>query len=80
MASKTISLEESAYALLAREKRPGESFSMVVHRLLRRDDPMRRMIGLLSEETGREMAQFLEARREAEREATVERYKRLGLM
>ncbi|MHB8634701.1 MAG: antitoxin VapB family protein, partial [Thermoplasmatota archaeon] len=41
MASKTISLEESAYRLLLQAKRGDESFSMVVTRLLQpQDDPM----------------------------------------
>lgn len=34
MVSKTISLEKSAYARLKAAKRPGESFSDVVHRVL----------------------------------------------
>lgn len=34
MASKTISLEESAYEKLLAAKRTGESFSGVIHRLL----------------------------------------------
>ncbi len=39
MGSKTISLEASAYSKLKAEKRPGESFSDVIHRLLGRGQP-----------------------------------------
>jgi predicted CopG family antitoxin len=34
MGSKTISLEDSAYMKLKAAKRPGESFSDVIHRIL----------------------------------------------
>jgi len=39
MGSKTISLEDSAYERLLAAKRPGESFSDVVHRVLGGHDP-----------------------------------------
>ena len=39
MGSRTISLEESAYAKLRAAKRPGESFSEVVHRVLGGAEP-----------------------------------------
>ncbi len=39
MSSKTISLEDSAYSKLKAEKRPDESFSDVIHRLLGRGQP-----------------------------------------
>ncbi len=34
MGTKTISLEDSAYSKLKAAKRPGESFSGVIHRIL----------------------------------------------
>ena len=37
---KTISLDEKAYQLLRREKRPGESFSAVVRRIAKRRPPL----------------------------------------
>lgn len=39
MGTKTISLEDSAYGKLKAAKRPGESFSDVVHRLLGLREP-----------------------------------------
>jgi len=39
MGTKTISLEDSAYARLKAVKRPGESFSDVVNRVLGRKEP-----------------------------------------
>jgi predicted CopG family antitoxin len=40
MGTKTISLEDSAYARLKAVKRPGESFSDVVNRVLGAKEPM----------------------------------------
>lgn len=39
MGSKTISLEDSAYLKLKTAKRPGESFSDVIHRILGHKEP-----------------------------------------
>ncbi len=39
MGSKTISLEDSAYSRLKAVKRPGESFSDAVNRVLGADEP-----------------------------------------
>ena len=39
MGTKTISLEDSAYVKLKAAKRPGESFSDVVNRILRGREP-----------------------------------------
>jgi predicted CopG family antitoxin len=39
MGTKTISLEDSAYGKLKAAKRPGESFSGVIHRLLGSREP-----------------------------------------
>lgn len=39
MASRTVSLEEGAYVRLKTAKRPGESFSEVVNRVLEKDRP-----------------------------------------
>lgn len=81
MASKTISLEESAYNLLLRAKRGDESFSKVVQRLLQpKDDPLGRMVGLLSAAEGKRMRDLLDEQRRLDRAATMERYKRLGLV
>ena len=80
MASKTISLEEGAYNLLLQAKRGEESFSQVVRRiLLPRDDPVRKMIGLLTPAQGRAMRSLLDEQRQADRKTALDRYKRLGL-
>lgn len=39
MGSKTISLEDSAYSKLKAAKRPGESFSDVIHRVVGSREP-----------------------------------------
>lgn len=81
MASKTISLEESAYQLLVRAKRKDESFSMVVRRLLQpKQDPLSRMVGLLSAEDADAMRHVIDDQRRADRKATAARFKRLGLL
>jgi len=81
MASKTISLEEGAYKLLLSAKRGDESFSEVVQRLLRpREDPMRRMVGIVNAQEGAAMRELLDKTREADRRATMDRFKRLGLV
>jgi predicted CopG family antitoxin len=40
VASRTISLSTDAYEMLRREKRPEESFSDVVRRLVRKPNPL----------------------------------------
>lgn len=81
MASRTISLKESAYEALRQAKRPGESFSKVVHRLLRpANDPLRRMTGLLDPVKGEAMRELLDAKRSMDRDESMERYRRLGLL
>lgn len=61
MASKTISLDEGAYTKLKAEKRPGESFSDVVHRLLEPDQPsLREFVDLLDEGTAEDLAAVIE--------------------
>lgn len=44
MASRTVSLEAKAYERLRAAKRPGESFSKTVHRLLDRGRPSFRVL------------------------------------
>lgn len=63
---KTIGLDESSYALLKREKRPGESFSDVVRRLTAPSGDWRALIGILGKD-GDRMAAWLNDRREQER-------------
>jgi len=52
MGSRTISLEDSAYDRLRAAKRPGESFSDVVHRILGTREPsFSRFKGLLDQKS-----------------------------
>ncbi len=81
MSSKTISLESSAYNLLLRAKREGESFSMVVQRVMQPSrDPMRQLVGLLPAAKGKRMRELLDKQRELERASMDDRYRRLGLL
>lgn len=64
MVSKTISLEESAYLKLKAAKQLGESFSQVVHRLLKDQPPS--LLGfadLFSPEAAEEIYQDFHATR-----------------
>lgn len=61
MASKTISLDEAAYTKLKAAKRPGESFSDVVHRLVEPDQPsLHEFVGLLDEDTAEALASVID--------------------
>ncbi len=74
MGTKTISLADDAYERLKAHKREGESFSDVVRRLTDSTDLME-YHGILSEETGEELEEIVQNRREA-RNAERERRRR----
>ncbi len=76
MATKTIALDVEAYRLLARAKKPGETFSQVVKRTLRPRRPLTDFIGAWS---GLEKAEIGSIRREiaAGRRSDLRRRKRL---
>jgi predicted CopG family antitoxin len=57
VASKNVALAEDAYNLLARQKRPGESFSDVVRRIAGRPNPMD-YVGAWSDMTDAEAARM----------------------
>ena len=60
MGTKTISLHDSAYAKLKAAKRPGESFSDVVHRLLGGTEPSFSIFrGFLDKEGAEELAEVV---------------------
>ncbi len=70
MGSRTISLEDGAYEKLKASKRPGESFSDVVHRLLGPRQPsLLDLHGLLDEDGARELAATVERMRREDVEA-----------
>ena len=61
MASKNISIKKSVYEKLRTEKRPEESFTDVIDRLLKSGKPpLTRFSGAISEETARRMEDALE--------------------
>ncbi len=65
MGSKTISLEDAAYAKLKAAKRPGESFSDVVHRLLGGTEPSFSIFrGFLDKEAAEDLATVIARLRE----------------
>jgi len=66
MGSKTISLEDSAYAKLRRSKRRDESFSDVVHRLLDNPQPSLLEFARLVDRRGAEDVAEVVARLRAE--------------
>ncbi len=62
MTSTTISLERSAYELLRARKKPDESFSEEVHRLLGSANPgLKGFLEIVPAEDGREIADAIEA-------------------
>ncbi len=76
MAVKTITIDLSAYRLLAAEKREGESFSMVVKRRLRPERTARALLGrlprlALAEDALDEVSKLVAARAEHPAESPV---------
>ncbi|MFA5897310.1 MAG: antitoxin VapB family protein [Thermoplasmata archaeon] len=70
MGSKTISLEDSAYAKLRAAKRPGESFSDVIQRVLGDRQPsFLDFRGLLDRKSAERLAKMLARMREEDLEA-----------
>lgn len=77
MGTKTISLADDAYDRLKAEKREGESFSDVVRRLTKGVD-MESYYGVLSTETGDELAAIVADRRRDRTETHHERVSRFS--
>lgn len=68
MGTKTIRLERSAYDLLRSRRRPGESFSAEIHRLLGNDAPaLREFLTFLPDKSAATIADAVEAAREEDR-------------
>jgi predicted CopG family antitoxin len=64
MAVRTISLHEDAYRLLREAKRPGESFSDVVERLLAPERPrLTGLAGIIPRDAARELRAHVETMR-----------------
>jgi predicted CopG family antitoxin len=72
MATKTISLKESAYERLKALKEENESFSDVVERITSGTD-ISEFYGVLSEETAEELEENIKEKRERSRESREER-------
>lgn len=62
--SKTITISLEAYEALVREKRPGESFSDVILRLVRRSGDMMELAGKWSDVDDRLAEELLRSLRE----------------
>jgi predicted CopG family antitoxin len=73
--ARTISLSEDAYQALAASKRPGESFSDVVRRLVRRRS-LSDLVGIVDRKAGDAIAEAVEANR---RDRLARHRKELGL-
>ena len=67
MATKTISITEEAYERLKMQKAPKESFTDVINRVTGKKDIMQ-FAGILSNEEGGKLEQYIKDRRKASRE------------
>lgn len=76
MAAKTIALDPEAYELLARSKRPGETFSEVVRRTFRPPSQILDLAGSLSD-VSPEVWDQVKRERVAHRRRDEKRRKRL---
>lgn len=74
MGTKTISLEDSAYSKLKAAKRPGESFSDVVHRVVGSREPsLLEFTELLDKKASEDLARAIARMREED--VTLQRRK-----
>ena len=65
MGTKTISLEDSAYSKLKAAKRPGESFSDVIHRVVGSHEPsLLEFTKLLDKKAAEDLARAIAKMRE----------------
>lgn len=77
MATTTISLDRSAYDLLRSRKRPDESFSDEIHRLLGADSPeLKEFLELLPPKDAADVADTIEAARAQDLELERRRTRR----
>ncbi len=73
MPSRTVSLEASAYERLKAAKRPGESFTITVNRILEGSRPtFRSLAGFLSGEEAKQVRGAIKRMRDAEAPAELE--------
>lgn len=78
MGSKTISLDDEAYGLLKSAKLADESFSDVLKRMLSpRRAKLTDLIGMMSADEGKALADTVEKMRREDRKSAQERHKRL---
>ncbi|MGA7923183.1 MAG: antitoxin VapB family protein [Thermoplasmata archaeon] len=76
MSGKTIALDAEAYDILARAKKPGETFSQVVKRTVRPRRPLTDFAGIWKDVPAAKMKEFEKWRRESRR-LDSDRQKRL---
>ena len=67
MATKTISITEEAYERLRMKKEKNESFTDVINRVTGKRDIME-FAGILSEDEGNKLEEYIKKRRKASRE------------
>ena len=76
MESTSVALDREAYNLLKSQKRPGESFSQVVKRLIGRPAPLSSFAGIWKD-MPEKLFRALEENRKRLRELDEERFERL---
>jgi predicted CopG family antitoxin len=76
MATKTVALDEEAYAVLKRAKKPDESFSDVVKRVVVPRRPLSQFAGIWKDMPPADFEAF-EGWRAASRKADLDRQRRL---
>ena len=80
MASKTITIKDSAYALAKANKRPNESFSELFIRTFERKKPdFSKWIGIWDDKTAKGVRKAIQKARKESLRLSNERTKRLGL-
>jgi len=76
MATKTLTITESAYDKLASEKKENESFSMIIERKFKKYNLLD-MAGALSKESGEALEKAIKENRKKDQELHVKKMKNI---